>query len=158
MGVAVLELAPPASRNATPARSTRGAGLGRHKAKRAYEADLARLLLAAGVPRPIPGDRARASAHLLFPTPRRRDEGNYRDGLEKALGDALSPDDAESPFRWLTDDTPEHFTFGTVTFGQTEVGWNGKRKPAVAIVTLAWGQDLVEQLRAELELLEAVTR
>jgi hypothetical protein len=150
MGLAVLDLAPPRSMNASPARSSRGAGLARHRAKRALEADLARLMLAAAIPRPIPGDRARATAELLFPTDRRRDEGNYRTALEKALGDALAPHDPESPFRWLTDDTPAHFTFGAVTFGLTDVDHRGRRRPAVCLVRIVWGDELIAELEREL--------
>lgn len=166
MGIAVLELTPPRSRNATPAKATRGARVGNHKAKRTLQADLVRLLLAAGVPQPIPGGRVRATAELLFPAPRRRDEGNYRDSLEKALGDALSPAPTKEErvlglkpqHVWLADDTPEHFTFGAVTFGQTrEEQWTDargrtvrQRRPAVAIVRLVWGDDLVRELEREL--------
>jgi hypothetical protein len=172
MGVAELELAPPRSMNAAPQRSTRGAAIARHKAKRGLQADLARLLLAAGVPRPIPGDRVRASAHIVMPVARRRDEGNYRTALEKALGDALAPAPSkeerelglEPLFRWLSDDTPEHFTFGSVTFGETGSdrvpradgrGYRTVRRPALCIVRLVWGDDLVAELEAELEQLRA---
>jgi Holliday junction resolvase RusA-like endonuclease len=44
-----------------------------------------------------------ASAVLTFPTRRRRDEGNYRTPLEKALGDALTRNG------FLKDDTPDQF-------------------------------------------------
>lgn len=162
MGTAVLELAPPASMNKAPAAGSRGARMARHKAKRGLEADLARLLLAADVPRPIPGDRVRATAELLFPAVRRRDEGNYRTALEKALGDALAPHDTASPFRWLSDDTPEHFTFGAVTFGQTPaVEFHHGRElvrrhaPALCRITLVWGDDLADLLTSELEQLRA---
>ena len=47
---------------------------------------------------------------LRFPARRRRDSGNYRVMLEKALGDALVEGG------WLPDDTPEHYEFGGVTF------------------------------------------
>src|SRR5947207_1933958 len=68
------------------------------------------LLLAEQLPRRL--ERVEASAVLTFPTRRRRDEGNYRALLEKALGDALVEG------RWLVDDTPERFTFGTVSFAE----------------------------------------
>lgn len=163
MGVAELQLHPPASMNAQPQRSTRGAGHARHKAKQALRADLQRLLIAADVPRPIPGDRVRASAELLFPIGRRRDEGNYRTGLEKALGDALAPAPTKAErlhgleplWRWLTDDTPEHFTFGAVTFGLTPIGWDGKREPAICRIRLVWGPDLADELARELDELRA---
>lgn len=159
MGVAELEFTPPASMNATPNRSSRGAGNARHKAKQALRADLQRLLVAADVPRPIPGGRVRASAVLLFPTQRRRDEGNYRTALEKALGDALAPAPTKEErlhglaplWVWLPDDTPAHFTFGAVTFGLTAAGWDGRRLPAVCILRLVWGEDLAAELERELE-------
>lgn len=55
-------------------------------------------------------ERIHATASLRLPVRRTRDEGNYRWMLEKALGDALVNG------RWLPDDTPEHFTFGGVSF------------------------------------------
>lgn len=76
--------------------------------KRQWQNDLAVLLMARGVPRGL--QRVEASAVLTFPTRRRRDEGNFRVLLEKALGDALVEGG------WLPDDTAQHFTFGAVTF------------------------------------------
>jgi hypothetical protein len=58
------------------------------------------------VPRPVPGGRVEASAVLLVPDRRGRDEGNYRTPLENALGDALVRG------AWLPDDTPAHYRFG----------------------------------------------
>lgn len=84
--------------------------------KRRLQAELAILLLHAELPRPIPGDRVHATAVIVHPVERRRDEGNFRAALEKALGDALSPHDHDALNRWLSDDTPEHFTFGAITF------------------------------------------
>jgi hypothetical protein len=54
---------------------------------------------------PLPKDLTQvvASAELSFPTRRRRDEGNFRTPLEKALGDALVSGG------FLNDDTPDHF-------------------------------------------------
>jgi hypothetical protein len=66
-------------------------------------------LLEAKVPKDI--RRAHATAVIRLPKNRRRDEGNFRDVLEKALGDALQ-------LQWLDDDTPDYFTFGAVTFEQ----------------------------------------
>lgn len=92
----------------------------RHRLKTRAQADLAMLLLAEGLPRPVPGDRVHAVARIVHPAKRRRDEGNYRAPLEKALGDALCPPrrkrELERPAGWLSDDTPEHFTFGAITF------------------------------------------
>jgi hypothetical protein len=165
MGIAELELAPPASMNRAPGKGTRGAAMARHKAKRALQRDLHLLLLAEEVPRPIPGGRVRATAELLFPTDRQRDEGNYRTALEKALGDALAPAVSPEeralgiePLRWLPDDTPDRFTFGAVTFGQTDLeSWPGpdgrvvsRRRPAVCRIRLVWGEDLAAELEREL--------
>lgn len=66
-------------------------------------------LLAARVPKPLPP--VRASAVLRFSSKRKRDEGNFRSVLEKALGDALQ-------LGWLEDDTPEFFTFGDLSFDE----------------------------------------
>jgi hypothetical protein len=49
------------------------------------------------------------AAHLRFPTKRKRDEGNFRIILEKAMGDALVNGG------WLPDDNPEHYVFQHVT-------------------------------------------
>lgn len=90
-------------------------------AKVALQRDLGVLLMAS----PFPAGRAAsvdASATIRFPTRRRRDEGNYRAVLEKALGDALVP-------RWLPDDTPDRYRFGVVTF---------THGPPATIITLDW--------------------
>lgn len=75
------------------------------------------------------GERGRASvkasALLIFPTRRRRDEGNFRTPLEKALGDALVEG------RWIEDDTPDRYSFGAVAF-------SNERGAAQTVLTLAW--------------------
>ena len=83
-----------------------------HAAKQQLQADLEVLLMEARVPRPIPtgGGAVRASAVLIVPDRRRRDDVNWRTPLEKALGDALTNGG------FLPDDTPEFFRFGSVTF------------------------------------------
>lgn len=58
----------------------------------------------------VANKRVRASAQLRFPKRRRRDEGNFRAPLEKALGDALQHRGI------IADDTPDYFTFGELTF------------------------------------------
>lgn len=165
MGIAELELFPPASMNASPGGGGRGAQLARHRAKRALQSDLVNLLLAAGVPRPIPGGRVRATARILMPVRRRRDEGNYRSKLEKAFGDALSPAPSkeerelglEPSFVWLPDDVADKFRFGAVTFGLTERANYvppgsrvAPRRPPVCLIRLAWGEDLIAELEREL--------
>lgn len=74
--------------------------------KAQLQADFFILLTQAKLPKL---SKVHATASIRLPKNRRRDEGNYRDALEKALGDALQ-------LQWLPDDTPEHFTFGAVVF------------------------------------------
>lgn len=58
-------------------------------------------------------ERVDAIGLVEFTTRRRRDEGNFRSVLEKALGDALTGEPGVWPEgRWLPDDTPEHYRFG----------------------------------------------
>lgn len=78
-----------------------------HRLKKQWEGMFVIALLAAKVPKNLPS--ITASASLRFKTKRRRDEGNFRALLEKALGDALQ-------LGWLEDDTPEYFRFNEVTF------------------------------------------
>jgi hypothetical protein len=77
--------------------------------KQQLQRDLEIVLVAARLPRPLPG-QVLASAVLLVPDRRRRDEGNYRTALEKAPGDALVNGD------WIADDTPAQFRFGELIF------------------------------------------
>lgn len=76
--------------------------------KKAWEADLGSQLMYQQVPRGL--TKVTAEARLTFPLQRRRDEGNFRALLEKALGDALVAGG------WLADDTDEFFRFGAVRF------------------------------------------
>ena len=76
----------------------------RHKLK--WQQDLGTALMVERVPRRLACVEARAE--LQFKQRRRRDEGNFRALLEKALGDALVEGG------WLEDDTPEHYRFGAV--------------------------------------------
>jgi hypothetical protein len=74
--------------------------------KQRWEQDIATALMVAGVPRGL--GRVAASAEIRFKQRRRRDEGNFRTIIEKALGDILQT-------AWgLPDDTPEYYRFGTV--------------------------------------------
>jgi hypothetical protein len=79
-----------------------------NRAKRSWQSDLGALLLAERMPRRLA--RVEASATLAFAVARRRDEGNFRTLIEKALGDALVEGG------WLEDDTPDQFSFGRVAF------------------------------------------
>lgn len=65
------------------------------------------------LPRPRAGEHlasVEASAVLRFKDRRRRDEGNYRTTIEKALGDALTGRG------YLEDDTPDQYRFTTCEF------------------------------------------
>lgn len=84
------------------------------KAKRQWQEWLTIALLAEQVPQGIL--RVEATAALFFKQHRRRDEGNFRVILEKALGDALVGDVKAWPEgRWLPDDVPDRYTFGELT-------------------------------------------
>jgi hypothetical protein len=89
--------------------------------KKNLERDLGVLLMASGLPRGL--QRVEATAVLRFPVKRRRDEGNHRWMLEKALGDTLTAGG------WLTDDTPDRYSFGALEF-DADLG------PARTLVTL----------------------
>jgi len=80
-------------------------------------------LIASDLPRVL--SSVRAEAVLVFPTVRRRDEGNFRTPLEKALGDALTA------AHYLADDTPDQYRFGGLTFA-------GEKGPTSTILTLHW--------------------
>ena len=69
------------------------------------------LLMEAKIPKHL--NAIYATAELTFPTRRRRDEGNFRWMLEKALGDSLVVGG------YLLDDDPDHFRFGKLTFDPT---------------------------------------
>lgn len=94
----------------------------RSKAKPFREA-LDLLLRTSPLPRDL--DLVVASAELTFPTRRRRDEGNFRTPLEKALGDSLTANG------YLADDTPDHF--------RVERCWI-REEPgdAATVLTLRW--------------------
>lgn len=76
--------------------------------KSRWEGIFAMLLLSMKVPKDLA--RVTATATLRFPRRGRRDEGNFRFVLEKALGDALVKGG------WLTDDDASRFTFPQLQF------------------------------------------
>lgn len=84
------------------------------RVKKRWEYDLWLLCTKRGRPK---CKHVQASAVLTFPTRRRRDEGNYRPMVEKALGDALQA------AGWISDDTPDQFIFAELTF-DPELGPN----------------------------------
>lgn len=79
-----------------------------HRVKKKWEGIFAVLLMSAKVPRRLTSVHANAS--LRFPQARRRDEGNYRMLIEKALGDALARGG------WIEDDTPDAYSFHELQF------------------------------------------
>lgn len=64
-----------------------------------------------------------ASAHLTFPTKRRRDEGNFRMMIEKSLGDILVKQG------YLEDDDADRYSFQRLTFEE-------KLGPKLTVITL----------------------
>jgi hypothetical protein len=89
--------------------------------KKKWEGNFQIRLMTEKVPRHLKG--VVASAVLTFPSVRRRDEGNFRFMLEKALGDTLVGGG------WLEDDTPENFRFERCLF-------EPERGDALTVVTL----------------------
>jgi hypothetical protein len=81
------------------------------RAKRDWQNIVGGMLLVGGVPRSL--SHVRVDATLRFPVKRTRDAGNFGWLLDKACGDALVAGG------WLTDDNPDHYEFGTVTFDQS---------------------------------------
>jgi hypothetical protein len=110
--VAMVELpyTPPSINQVAVGRAaSRGAGIAATRAKKRLQSDLESMLLVERVPRRL--EFVEATACLRFARrSSRRDEGNYRTPLEKALGDALVNGG------WLADDTPDTFRFGRLTF------------------------------------------
>lgn len=100
--------------------------------KKQWEADFVTALLLTKVPLGL--DSVRATARIEFKQRRRRDEGNFRVLIEKALGDALVGDRRAWPDgRWLPDDTPEHYQFGAVELV-------APAPAARTLITIAWPQ------------------
>lgn len=75
------------------------------RAKQDWEQWLLIALLEQRVPKGLKS--VSATATIRFKQRRKRDEGNHRVLLEKALGDVLQNG-------WLDDDTPEQYRFGRV--------------------------------------------
>lgn len=110
--VALIELAytPPSINQVAVGRAaSRGAGIAATRAKKRLQSDLEAMLLVERIPRPLKFVEAIACLRFAKRSAR-RDEGNYRTPLEKALGDALVNGG------WLSDDTPDTFQFGRLTF------------------------------------------
>lgn len=108
----------PKSLNAVGSRGSRFAF---HREKKTWEGMCMIALNESKVPRGLA--RVDATAVLHPPTSHKRDEGNFRTILEKALGDALQLGGH------LADDSSDFFSFGRLSFAE-------KRKPAETIITL----------------------
>lgn len=122
----------PKSFNAAGARDPRGF----HKAKTEWEFELA--LLMRDPDKGLPGwptgpqlQTVTASAVLTFAHKRKRDEGNFRVLLEKALGDALQGGKHWPDGKWIPDDTSEHYSFRGVVISP-DLG------AAQTLLTLEW--------------------
>lgn len=76
--------------------------------KKEWQQQIGTALMVAGVPRGL--SKVTATAVLTFPVRRRRDEGNLRFMLEKALGDMLVEGG------WLPDDVGGVFEFSKLSF------------------------------------------
>lgn len=100
---------------------SRGSHFAFHSEKKKWEGMLVTALLLAKVPKDLL--TVDASAVLHPPTAHKRDTGNYRTMLEKALGDALQ-------LGWLSDDSPDFYAFNDLTFGEKAA------KPGLTIITL----------------------
>lgn len=87
---------------------SKGAHMKFHREKKKWEGMCVVALLEQKVPKGL--TRVRATAVCRFPQKRRRDEGNFRYLLEKALGDALQINGN------LSDDTADEFNFGKLAF------------------------------------------
>lgn len=88
----------------------RQGGIAFHRQKKRWQGIFEDLMLATGFPRDW--EEIVCSAELQFPEKRKRDEGNFRVLIEKALGDALVNGG------WIEDDDYEHYRFERVKFSQ----------------------------------------
>lgn len=76
--------------------------------KKAWSGAFAALLQDAHLPKPLAG--VLVEGRVCFPTRLRRDQGNYRFLLEKALGDTLTEGG------WLADDDWSQYEFGNLAY------------------------------------------
>jgi hypothetical protein len=88
---------------------------GFHREKKAWEDEIGFMLMAALLPRL--GERAIAGCKMRFPRRGRRDSGNFKGVVEKALGDALVAGG------WIPDDDAARYVFVGVEF-EDETGPN----------------------------------
>ena len=76
--------------------------------KRAWEEKLTELLLATGLPKGL--GSVFVEGQMIFPDRRKRDQGNYRYMIEKALGDTFVQGG------WLEDDDWVRYEFGRLRY------------------------------------------
>lgn len=76
--------------------------------KKEWQAKFLGALTAVELPHGL--DRVIVEGQITFPVHRRRDEGNFRFFLEKALGDTLTAGG------WLKDDDADSYSFGSLLF------------------------------------------
>lgn len=112
----------PVHYGAPPSLNVLGSGDPMHfqAVKARWTAILAKALEASGLPRGL--GRVLAEGEATFPDRARRDQGNYRVLLEKALGDTLvhgyQPEDGDDAIAggWLEDDDWTRYEFGGLAY------------------------------------------
>lgn len=82
--------------------------------KARWQALLAELLQASGLPRGLA--QVMVEGEVTFPDRTRRDQGNYRTLLEKALGDTLVSGGGDIAGGWLEDDDWQRYEFGNLAY------------------------------------------
>ena len=82
--------------------------------KARWQAHLAELLDASRLPRGLA--QVMVEGEVTFPDRTRRDQGNFRTLIEKALGDALVNGGGDVAGGWLDDDDWEHYEFGGLAY------------------------------------------
>jgi hypothetical protein len=100
----VLPRTPPSMNN----NQIRSHWRGFHIEKKSWQEEIGQLLMLARLPRN--GERAIAGARMRFPKGGRRDSGNFKGVVEKALGDALVEG------RYIPDDDDQRYVFTGVEF------------------------------------------
>jgi hypothetical protein len=100
----VLPRTPPSMNN----NQIRSHWRGFHTEKKSWQEEIGQLLMLARLPRN--GERAIAGARMRFPKGGRRDSGNFKGVVEKALGDALVEG------RYIPDDDDQRYVFTGVEF------------------------------------------
>jgi hypothetical protein len=99
--------------------------------KKEWQARFLGALTAAELPHGLA--RVIVEGQITFPVSRRRDEGNFRFFLEKALGDTLTAGG------WLTDDAADRYSFGALLFAH---------EPGISEIVLTLFAEWPEERRA----------